>query len=579
MSTRRNEEPASALGLLEEMFHLIKAVPLSAWAVYYAATFPFVLAFLYFWTDMANHAFAYQRLAIDVTALSVLFVVLKTGHTLFARQLLGIVMEREDLPRPRILRIAMNQLIVQPTGFVVLPLCLFVVAPFGWAYAAYQNVTVLDDGRRPLRDVIREATEQAGLNQRQSSIMIWLLCPYIVALAATFFLLILPVMRLTSPEWTDSIMSMYAVILGFMLVPLCPFGAIVAVNLGGLLVMLPWLLKMLFGIDTPFTIGAPGAISPTFFVIVAGMTYLCLDPLIKIAYCLRCFYGASIHTGMDLRLKLKTIARTTLSVLLIALMSGTLIPRAASAQEAAAEIGTRAEMLNGAIDLTLQDRKFAWRFPRQRPESAETGFFAALAEYTNATFDWVQAKVKALRDWLEDLFFGRERDARSPGAVGERTLQTMVVLLLVALLGILVFVWWRTWRRRTVVTMEAVEAQSALPDLEDEGTTAAELPSNEWLRLARELMDKGDIRLAMRAYFFASLARLAHLRLIRIASYKSNRDYARELQRIAHTKAELLDSFSTGLRTFESVWYGEHVLSQDALRRYVDAQERIGHDA
>lgn len=578
MSRRDQSNSLSAVELLEEVFHLVKVIPFSTWAVYYAATFPFVLAFLYFWADMANHAFAHERLTIGAAGLTLLFIAMKTGQTIFAGGVMGIVTENDDLPSPRIVRIAMNQTIVQPTGILILPLCLFVVAPFGWAYAAYQNVTVLDDGRKSLRDLVGEAREQAGLNQKQNNVMLWLLCPYLVVLAVVFFLLILPVMSLVTPAWADVFLSLYAVIFGIILVPLCPFGAIVALNLGLLFVLLPSLLKIILGIDTPFTISPMGAINPTFFVIVAGMTYLCLDPLIKIAYCLRCFYGASIHTGQDLRLKLRRIARASLSILLMAIAGNALYSSEANAQDRVTETASRVEALDGAIDQTLQDRKFAWRYPRQRPE-VEIGFIETLARYTRRPFEWLGDKLGALREWFVDFFDGRGRNARSPGQVGQRTLQTMFVALLGVLLALLLYVLWRTWRRSTIVTMEATKAQSAIPDLEDEGTTADELPSNEWMRLAAELLEKGEIRLAMRAYFFAGLARMAHLRLIRVAAHKSNREYAKELQRIAHVKGELVETFKNNLRVFESVWYGEHILSEDALQHYVLAQERIGHHA
>src|SRR4029079_1349495 len=43
----------------------------------------------------------------------------------------------------------------------------------------------------------------------------------------------------------------------------------------------------------------------TFFAVIVGVTYLCLDPLLKAIYVLRCFYGESLSTGEDLKVELR----------------------------------------------------------------------------------------------------------------------------------------------------------------------------------------------------------------------------------------------------------------------------------
>ena len=57
------------------------------------------------------------------------------------------------------------------------------------------------------------------------------------------------------------------------------------------------------------------------------------------------------------------------------------------------------------------------------------------------------------------------------------------------------------------------------------------LPANRWLDLAKELMAKGSLRLAMRALYLATLSYFAERELVTVEIYKSNRDYERELQR------------------------------------------------
>ncbi len=115
------------------------------------------------------------------------------------------------------------------------------------------------------------------------------------------------------------------------------------------------------------------------------------------------------------------------------------------------------------------------------------------------------------------------------------------------------------------------------PDLTDEATTAAELPEDEWFKLARELAAKGDFRLAARALFFSSLAVLAQREFIRIARFKSNMDYANEVKRRATAAADAPDAFSESALIYESVWYGEHVANADTLNQLHACQERLRH--
>ena len=85
---------------------------------------------------------------------------------------------------------------------------------------------------------------------------------------------------------------------------------------------------------------------------------------------------------------------------------------------------------------------------------------------------------------------------------------------------------------------------------------AAHLPTDEWLRLAREQIQKGDGRLAMRALYLATLARLSAEGRLVLAKAKTNLDYERELRRRAPAETQLHTLFAGRRRAFERVWYG-----------------------
>jgi len=83
---------------------------------------------------------------------------------------------------------------------------------------------------------------------------------------------------------------------------------------------------------------------------------------------------------------------------------------------------------------------------------------------------------------------------------------------------------------------------------------AEQLPEDGWTKLARELLERGELRLALRAFYLASLARLAERNLISLAKFKSNRDYEQELRRRGHSFPDMLALFSENVGVFDRIW-------------------------
>ena len=118
-------------------------------------------------------------------------------------------------------------------------------------------------------------------------------------------------------------------------------------------------------------------------------------------------------------------------------------------------------------------------------------------------------------------------------------------------------------------------AVEPIPDISAEDVTADKLPANQWLELARELAEKGSLRLAIRALYLAILAHLGEKEMITIETYKSNREYLGELKRRAHELKELQVAFSRIIRWFEQVWYGLHRVTKKDLETFSSHQEKI----
>jgi hypothetical protein len=185
---------------------------------------------------------------------------------------------------------------------------------------------------------------------------------------------------------------------------------------------------------------------------------------------------------------------------------------------------------------------------------------------------WMGKAVRKVTDWITG---GKSSSSDRGGMLSllGSVRFLMWVLLFVSALVLIVLI--ARARRRLPIT--AAEAEPALPhvDLNEENVTADQLPEDGWLQLARELMQRGELRLALRASYLAGLAHLGHRELIRLAKYKSNRDYDRELRRRARANPDLLTAFDDNLDAFERAWYGEHAVTQEALGDFSRNLEKI----
>jgi len=136
---------------------------------------------------------------------------------------------------------------------------------------------------------------------------------------------------------------------------------------------------------------------------------------------------------------------------------------------------------------------------------------------------------------------------------------------------------WKLWQRRTPPLEVAAQPPPPAPDLASDDVTADQLPEEAWLGLARQMVEQGDYRLALRALYLAALAHLGERQIISIARHKSNRDYQREMRRRRPAQEELHTTFAGAVRDFERAWYGMHEVTPDGLaasRAHLDTIRR-----
>jgi hypothetical protein len=537
----RHKQAPSPVELVEEAVHLLRGTPFGAWVLYYTGTVPFVLGLLYFWADMAASAFAPQRSVEAALGMAGLYFWMKTFQARFAARLRSSLIAVQE-PRRNwkdLLGTVSEQVRLQAWGLVLVPVALLLVIPAGFAYGYFQMLTVLPERgpggskpRRAWREFVR-----------------WPADDYMtLALLAGVWLLL-------------------------------------ALNILVVIFIGPGLLKTLFDYETLFSRSPWAAFNSTLLMTVLTVSWLCWDPLVKAVYVIRVFRGEGRESGADLLARLRHVTRpvATKLALVLCLLAGSLDAAdsaesvAASAAVEASPVTTRE--LNRSIDEVLKQRRYSWRIPRdavvvEDKTRTESGW----RTWLRGVVDSIGSAAKKVARWIADLFQPRNRTASSSNisfADAATVLKWILILLIVVVLGALLWLLAKAWINRPRVVTTTVDAVPAIPDVSDENVGADQLPEDGWMRLAMDLMGKGDFRLALRALYLASLAHLAQREMIRLARHKSNRDYLREVDRRARARPEITAAFGTNVGAFDRVWYGRDPATDELVREFRANVERI----
>jgi hypothetical protein len=585
----KGRDGKSAVDILEEGVHLLRTNA-SLLVPYYFGSLPFILGLLYFWTDMSTGADSWRHCAEGSWGLTLLFIWMKTWQSLYTCRLFGRV-KGQTSPGwglRRTLGTAAIQTALQPWSILILPIAFIIMLPFPQAYAFFQNVSLIGSGDGDdLRAVVKKSWHQASLWPMQNTLILWLTSPFVLGVAAFFIFVLVPVSSSFNPEASVPFLIIIAALVA---IPLCPFGMVTALNIGMAVLLLPWLLKTLFDIETIFSISGTHVMNNTFFAVVCSLSYLCLDPLMKACYCLRCFYGESLQTGEDLKVELRSHAGLgSVATLLVAiLLAFGPIDKALAQSSPTIIFGdgapVSAQQLNSAIERVIHYPEYSWRMPREKPpevtarSTALYDFLDSIIGILRKGWDYVNkglAKVwNLIRNILSRIIpaLPKLEKADSHWTTLSRA---FIIIPLVCIAAVLVFLAWRVWKeRRPERTTTDVIAQP-VPDMTREDLDATALPEEGWLSLAGELMEKGELRLALRALYLASLAGLARQEFITIAKYKSDREYELELRRRSHTQPHLVGAFAENRVFFENVWYGLHEVTPGIIERFSQNEEMI----
>ncbi len=549
------------MAVVEGACGVLRRLPAAAWAWLFVGSVPFVLLFLWFWTDMSRAPGAPGRLVGSALAVALAYGWMKTAHAWFGAHLLEVLRGGsgcEPLPWHGWARLLASQILV----FAFMPFALFlaalVVVPFGWVVAFQHNVSLLAVGH------FRKGGGAAGL------------------------------IRAAMDAARRDALQNHAVLT---ILGVC--GFLLFLNLLILSFTLPQLAESFTGISNPVSASPMALLNTTMLAILVVLAWLGMTPFYRAAYAVRCFHAISRHNGEDLRAALRIARRKSAGAAALAVGLGFIglfaaLPAVADEPISLPQATPTAPPTVSPVELdrnlrdVLEAPHFQWRLPREVVADAEMGWIESMARDFQ---QWVNRQIRAftnmLERWIDALIRRMMRgDGKSApdnwlsGLVGGSALaRVLLIVAAAAVVGGVAYWLVRMWRTRGKQPKPKATVAAPEVDLEAETVLATDQSEDEWLSLARERLAAGDTRQAVRALFLGTLAALGGAGRVAIARGKTNGMYARELARRTPGMAELHAAFQENRRLFDHAWYGGHDVPSTAWETFQQNHHTITRHA
>jgi hypothetical protein len=349
-------------------------------------------------------------------------------------------------------------------------------------------------------------------------------------------------------------------------------GLLLFLNVLAMVALLPQLARSFLGIEGEFARLGIRILNMTTLSVAAAITWLAIDPLLEAAYVLRCFYGASVTSGEDLRAALRKVTAIAALVLAMAVT----IPSPAYAQPIPPPAPViDSSRLDKSIDEVIRRREFTWRAARPQvsePERHWPGWIESVVTAFRDAIKWLGDKIN---QWLQP----RNREALDPSRGTQRPpIELLSAAVAIALVAGAVAMYLRR-RGPPPSEVTAVESPVAAVNLSDDSVTADQLPESSWLALADEWLTKGDYRLAMRALYLAGLNYLSQHDLVSITRSKTGLEYRRELERRARATTgispQVVPVFQANNMLFERGWYGRHQVERSHVEAFASGLDEM----
>lgn len=527
----------SGLDIIEEGYSLFKNELSSALLFNLLGSVPFAIGLLYVIGDMSYGQANTVDIVGSALTLTLLWMWNNLWQAVYRTRLVDYRCMRDvtKLNWRTLSRIFMRQNIIQPFGLILSPLAIF---PMMWWLTVFFNVYGVDYRDNPgLREQLKRSRDIVGRDLKR-------------------------VYLLMTVVWV--------------------FRTMMIVNFMLIFLFVPALLKLLFGIDTPFSqansllSGLRIVFNSTFISCAIVTAWLCYSPLEKAMWSIMVFYGESDKKGYDIIAGLKLLMQQRGMKIIIGLtlictmILGGLKVGAAETSPVWKQTVSPAQLRN-EIKHTLTRREYQWKLPVERSKHQSRSVIGA---YINHLLEQIKGTLEWIFNFIDKLFSKATTTKASKLSAFLAWLSVKryiaiwsVVSLALGIIGWMLFRWWR--ERQKIPISKATEASIKVVDLTDEENIAADdMDENEWLELAARLIAEGEQKLAMRAMFLAVIKTLADNQLLTIARGKTNRDYRRELMRRSHSEPVKIKLFSACLGIFEKIWYGDYTLANSEFDEF-----------
>jgi hypothetical protein len=567
-SMSRTQHP---IDLFEEAIHLLRRAPIETYAFFLTGITPFILCLFNFCSEMSYSELAAANLPVYAFGLGLSYAWMKGFQHLACRTLFrtysGESLDNEKFGT--VLRACFSQAAFHPIGLFVKPMAAIASIP-GYltfvpqlmlpalvTFAFFQNASVLITGERGDFEKCWQLTANR-----------------VRATAALSLLLIF-------------------------------LRIVVFLNVFTTIGTLPYLLKALFGIDTFLSRDFRWLMSFTYLVGTVLISYFAVDLLIKAIHVIRICQAQALTSGKDLKRSLLALAAAksvnSFSPLLLLVVCYFTLPTVAhgrSLQPTVPDSFVQVSLkrvsppedsnripeseFNEQIDRELSGSEYNWRKPQHHVTSAGADWLRNVGAWINRTGHRISRAIdrfaQALQKWWKSLFPSPQESIPSstqasiPAWISQVLVLATIggLFIAAALVAVRLF-----GRSKPKLPVPAVSPVSPLPDLKSESTVADELPEDQWLLLARNKLQEGELRLALRALFLAVLALLGAQRVIIIRRSKSNSDYESELRK--RKQAELAELFRGNRRLFERCWYGDDPVTEIEIEESNQFYQRLKH--
>ena len=513
------------IDVLESAVGVLRQAGLSTLVVHWTGSMPFALAVLIFWKQATNPRLSDAGCALYALALAAMLIWMNCWRAVFAgrvrRQLNGASVGTRT--RGELFRLIAVQSLACGTKLVVLPLTVLIVFPLPGVIAFYRNVATLADRQEmDARATFARARQLARVQPEMS----WLTIPLLLFL-----------------------------------------GLVVCLNMVAVIGAAPQLIRILTGYESTFSrSGVYFVTNPMFMMLVLSSTWVLFDPFVQTVYCLRCYQAEARETGEDVRAgirRLRESLRTPVAAVL------TLLALTAISLPCKADVPPTT--LQKAAETAARAAEYNWRLPPPPAPLRDTPWIVSMTDRILASIRSFTDAVGRLLDrffsWLGDQLGGGAQ--QQSGALPVRGMHWTIYALiaLVTLAGVVVAI-------RMVRARRAKEAENAAGDavaairLDAEDLTADRLPEEVWLALAERALVEQNLRLALRAFYLASLAWMGRSEYISIHAGKTNREYELELKRRLRTFPEARALFGANVTAFERVWYGLHEVAAEEIGEF-----------